>query len=167
MSGTRLLSGYRSMRSKLDRQQIELQPFHHVLGGSMTGIVSYGLTSQRYDHAPLTRLAGSTCDNQQPNQWISGAWYDPERDGEGFMVEVNIDGRGVVYWFTYTPDEWGEPAWMMGDGEFDGNTLTIDSLARPVGTRFGENFDADEIEFTHWGSLNMDLRRRFERPHLV
>lgn len=67
----------------------------------------YGTMSNRQEFLALTKLAGTTCKNQQPHQWISGAWYDPQRAGEGFMVEVNEDGRGVVYWFTYEPGDSG------------------------------------------------------------
>ncbi len=143
-----------------------------IRGGSMTGLVSYGLTASRADHVPLTRLAGSTCDSQRPEQWLSGAWYDPERDGEGFVVEVNEDGLGVVYWFTHTPDGSGEQAWMMGDGEIEPTiigtpppdlpvfTLTVDNMVRPTGTRFGADFEPDDIVWEDWGSLAIDFFRQ-------
>ena len=109
----------------------------------------------RLEYQPLTRLAGSTCANQQPHQWISGAWYDPERDGEGFIVEVIEDGRGVLYWFTYQPDDSGRQAWMMGDGDFDGTTLVVDNLVQPSGGIFGIDFEADLVDRVPWGSLTM------------
>ena len=31
----------------------------------------------------------------------SGAWYVPERSGEGWLVEDLADGHSIVYWFTY------------------------------------------------------------------
>jgi hypothetical protein len=86
---------------------------------------------------------------------MSGAWYNPNANGEGFVVEVNENGHGVVYWFTYTPDGSGEQAWMMGDGHFEGQTLIIDNLLQPVGTRFGQDFYTGEIDFAHWGRLEM------------
>ncbi|QOC22913.1 hypothetical protein IC757_01760 [Wenzhouxiangella sp. AB-CW3] len=61
---------------------------------------SHNVKSGRHDLMPLTRLAGTRCDNQQPNQALSGAWYNPDANGEGFIVEVLDNGRGVVYWFT-------------------------------------------------------------------
>ena len=67
----------------------------------------------------LTRLAGTTCDNQLEHQWISGVWFNPESTGEGFVVEVIEDGRGVVYWFTYAADGSGEQVWLTGDARFD------------------------------------------------
>ena len=112
---------------------------------------------ERFIHTRLTHLAGTACDSEQPHQWISGAWYNPDADGEGFIVEVLDNGRGVVYWFTYQPDQSGHQAWMMGDGDFDGDTLIIDNLVQPTGTRFGPDFDPDEVEFTHWGSLVMEF----------
>lgn len=62
------------------------------------------LYSDRMDYQRLTELAGTSCDRQSPYQEYSGAWYNPERNGEGFVVEVLPDDRGLIYWFTYTPD---------------------------------------------------------------
>lgn len=113
------------------------------------------LRNIRVSQVPLTRLAGSRCDNRQPHQWISGAWFSPERSGEGFVVEVTEDGRGLVYWFTYTADGSGKQAWMIGDGEFDGEVLTIDQMIQPVGTRFGTDFDPEQVDYLDWGGLTL------------
>lgn len=115
------------------------------------------LLSDRLEYLQLTRLAGTTCDNQDSNQSFSGAWYDPERDGEGFVVEVLEDGRGLVYWFTYRPDDSRHQAWMMGEGEFDGQTLQVDDLVQPTGGRWGEDFDPAAIERSHWGTLTLEF----------
>jgi len=115
------------------------------------------LRNIRVSQVPLTRLAGSSCENRQPHQWISGAWFDPERSGEGLVVEVTENGHGLVYWFTYSADGSGKQAWMIGDGEFDGEILTIDQLIQPVGTRFGDEFDSEEIEYLDWGSLTLEF----------
>ncbi len=106
----------------------------------------------------LSQLAGTTCQNQQPHQWISGVWYDPARVGEGFVVEVLEDGIGLVYWFTYTPGDEQEPgmqAWMTGMGQFNGTTLTIDDLMQPVGGGFRPDFQPENVQRTHWGSLTL------------
>jgi hypothetical protein len=108
------------------------------------------------DHVRLSQLAGTTCENQRDNQWMSGAWFNPEREGEGFIVEVLEDGRGVVYWFTYTPDG-EEQAWMTGVGEFEGNTLHIDNLVQPRDTGEGMPFDPSGIENMAWGTLTMEF----------
>lgn len=113
--------------------------------------------SDRFDYTQLSRLAGTTCDNQQPGQWISGAWYDPARAGEGFVVEVLSQARAAVYWFTFRPDDSRHQAWMLGTGELDGHTLQIDNLVQPQGGRWGDDFDPASIELTHWGSLTLEF----------
>jgi hypothetical protein len=109
------------------------------------------------DYTRLSSIAGTRCDNQQPHQWISGAWYDPQRSGEGFLVEVLEDGSGLVYWFTFRPDDSKHQAWMIGTGEFDAQTLMIDDLIQPTGGTWGEDFDPDAIELEHWGTLELDF----------
>jgi hypothetical protein len=123
--------------------------------------------SFRSDHVQLSRLAGTRCDNQNPNQWISGAWYIPGQVGEGFVVEVIEDGRGVVYWFSYPPSDNGEgtepppggdwQAWMTGDGHFEGNTLNIENLWQPRDTAYGMPFDAEGLANLPFGSLSLSF----------
>ncbi len=109
----------------------------------------------RLNFVQLTRLAGSRCDNAQAMQWVSGAWFDSEREGEGFVVEALENGQGLVYWFTYQPDDSRAQAWMIGLGEFSDNTLVVDSMLMPVGGVYGPDFDPDSVERVHWGSLTM------------
>lgn len=115
------------------------------------------LRNIRVTQVPLTRLAGSSCENQRPHQWISGAWFDPERSGEGFIVEVTETGLGLVYWFTYKADGSGEQAWMIGDGSFDGDRLVIDQMIQPQGGIFGKDFDPDLIDYADWGRLTIEF----------
>lgn len=61
-------------------------------------------------------MSGTDCNPLEPIQRLSGAWYNLERNGEGFIVEVQENGTAVVYWFTYQPDEPGAQAWMFGVG---------------------------------------------------
>ena len=86
----------------------------------------------------------------------SGSWFKPERSGEGFVVEVNEQGRGLVYWFTYTPDG-EEQAWLVGDGEFDGATLSIETMIQPRDTGLAMPFDTAGIEHIAWGSLSIEF----------
>ncbi len=126
---------------------------------------------ERREHVRLSELAGTTCATRTPFQEYSGAWYDPERSGEGFIVEVLPDDRAVVYWFTYTPDSSGRQAWMVGDGVISGPAVTastpatdstiaeveIEHLIQPVGTVLGPGFDSGEIDHVVWGSLRLEF----------
>lgn len=113
--------------------------------------------SNRFDYDRLSRLAGTACDNQHPLQDLSGAWFNPERSGEGFVVEVLEDGRGLVYWFTYHPDDSMHQAWMVGTGDFEGQTLAIEDMTQPMGGAWGEDFNPAAIVHQPWGSLTLEF----------
>jgi hypothetical protein len=124
---------------------------------------------QIFEYTQLTQLAGTTCDNQTEFQQYSGAWYHPERDGEGFVIEVLPDDRTLVYWFTYAADDSEAQFWMMGDGEFIIDDVVIgtpppgtpvarvniEAVHQPVGTVFGPDFNADDVELEHWGRFEL------------
>lgn len=86
----------------------------------------------------------------------SGAWFVPERSGEGWIVEELADGRNIVYWFTYTPD--GRQAWTVGSAQRNGTRLSIEQNLIARGTRFGEGFDPAAVELIDWGRLEFDFQ---------
>src|SRR5687767_3208024 len=85
----------------------------------------------------------------------SGAWFDPAHNGEGWNVEELPDGRSQVYWFTY--DANGEQAWTIGISPTSGPSMTIEQNHRPVGTRFGADFNASQVTLQPWGRLELQL----------
>ena len=99
---------------------------------------------------------------------ISGLWFDPARDGEGFSVEVLDGDQALVIWYTY--DLVGGQLWLIGVGEIDGGSIVVDPLVLTTGTRFGPDFDPDQVERAVWGRLRMDFddcdhgRFSFEGP---
>lgn len=116
----------------------------------------------RTDLARLSELAGTTCGNQSEFQRYSGAWYSPERSGEGFIVEVLPDNRAVVYWFTYLPDESGRQAWMIGQARVGGLAdagrvaiIEIDPLLQPIDTDQTFPGDLSGVEALDWGELTL------------
>ena len=91
----------------------------------------------------------------------SGSWFNPDRDGEGFIFEVlerrGPDGTGfevVVFWFTYTPD--GQQAWMVGTGIVKGRRAQVD-FEITGGASFGDGFDPDDVIRKNWGSINFEF----------
>lgn len=91
---------------------------------------------------------------------FSGSWFDQNRSGEGFVVQV-LEGephRALVTWFTYPPEGGeGEQAWLIGDGPIIDGVITIDNMLRPVGAIFGDAFDPDDVQRLPWGSLRMSF----------
>ncbi len=91
-----------------------------------------------------------------PMPGMSGAWYDPEQDGQGWVVEVLPEGKAVIYWFTYPPESApGANAWILGQGEVVGNEIHIDETQITRGARFGENFSSGDVESSPWGTWTM------------
>jgi hypothetical protein len=87
----------------------------------------------------------------------SGSWFDPARDGEGFLLEVDQNNQLVAYWFTY--DENGEQQWVVGAGSADGddnNQVTVPVIATS-GPMFGDDYDPADFEQTNWGTLTFEF----------
>ena len=89
------------------------------------------------------------------NQVVSGAWFNPSRNGEGLIVETVGDSQIVSYWFTY--DTEGHQMWMLGVGELSdgtGNLTASVPMESTSGGRFGDAFDPESIELETWGVVN-------------
>jgi hypothetical protein len=86
---------------------------------------------------------------------LSGTWYDPTHNGEGYVVEVLADGRVVVYWFSFGPD--GSRRWYFGIGEIIDGVLVFDEMLTTHGGIFGDDFDPQDVDILPWGSLDMAI----------
>ena len=106
-----------------------------LLSGSCLLLVSAALT---HAHASFER---------------SGSWYDPARDGEGFVVQFIDDTSALVYWFTY--DEAGNQRWFVGAGDMLENQLIITDLLITSGGVFGPGFDPNAVVRTSVGNLTL------------
>jgi hypothetical protein len=108
----------------------------------------------------LTDLMGLGCgadpsQDQTPEGQFSGSWYDPEHDGEGYVLEVLADGRAVVYWFSY--DTEGNRRWFFGLGGIENGKLVFEDMQTTSGARFGDAFKPADVSADPWGSLELDL----------
>jgi len=124
---------------------------------SYAGLPSFGSGSLALER--LTEVAEAPCGDagalavETPG--LSGSYYDPDRDGEGFLIEALAGERALVYWFTY--DESGNQAWVFGLGDTDGGTIEVEQAFVTDGGRFGPDFDASKVVVREWGSLSFDL----------
>jgi hypothetical protein len=117
--------------------------------------------SDRLEYQRLSQLAGADCESGSDYRQYSGAWYNPERSGEGFLIEVLSDTRALVYWFTYEPDDSGQQAWMVGEGRIDASgadrraTISVSRVIQPVGGGHGADYEPQLIQQVDWGSLEI------------
>lgn len=111
--------------------------------------------SQRLDR--LTRTMGAGCSplNGIPGEPVrayagqSGAWYNPDREGEGFTLQWLARDEALVYWFTY--DTEGNPYWLFGLGIEEEGSINILEL-------YAAERDQDGVvSLTTWGTLTLTL----------
>lgn len=105
----------------------------------------------------LTHVSGHGCGNETPAPAIdiSGSWFDPSHNGEGFIIEQLSDDNALVFWFTY--DDEGKQSWMFNIGEIDNGSIHIPQLVQPSGGQFGRSFSPDSVTNAQWGGLTLDL----------
>lgn len=77
---------------------------------------------------------------------VSAHWYNPERSGEGLVLEILGPESALIYWFTY--DESGNQRWLLDVGSIHGNEIVFPELKITQGARFGPGFDPDDVETT-------------------
>jgi hypothetical protein len=85
----------------------------------------------------------------------SGAFYQPQRTGEGWLMEYLGDGQVAVQWFTYNPD--GNAARLTGLGRINGSRVIVEQLVYVTGTEFGSKFNPDDIDVMDWGSMTFEF----------
>jgi Kelch motif len=114
-------------------------------------------------HDAPPRLAPKLTAAVQGPHWVgpalSGSWFQADRSGEGFILQILPDGNAVAAWFTFpAAGEAGEQVWLMAaGGEVRGNKLIFDQVYRPRGGRFGPGFDPGAIENPHWGRWEFEF----------
>lgn len=114
-----------------------------------------------HDIRRLTRTAGleACASAQEPIMHSpadqSGTWYDPSRPEQGFSLQRMSSGSALVNWYTFDDD--GNPYWMIGVGHGSGEDIVFPALISARGARFGEAFNADDVELIDWGDLRLRL----------
>ena len=134
--------------------------FH--FGTCDSGTVQYqiGESEGELELIRLSGIAGLDCGGvARPSNilfsGLSGSWYLPARNGEGFVVETIAPDTLLIYWFTY--DDEGGQAWYFGTGTITDHLINISDLFATRGPRFGPDFDPADLELSTWGQLEMDL----------
>jgi hypothetical protein len=124
-----------------------------------SALVNYSIDG-RGDHQKTTRLTsvlGHGCggNEQTPAHDLSGSWYDPSHDGEGFVVEQLSATEALVFWFTY--DGSGQQSWLFSTGSIKDGQIEFPQMLQPRGAQFGRSYDPAQVSHHEWGSLTLEL----------
>lgn len=104
----------------------------------------------------MQRIIPTECGAGAPpvnDQVITGNWFDPARDGEGFQLAYE-EGRYILTFYTYKD---GKQVWLIGAGDRVGNTLTFSNVSITRGADFAGRFRAGEVEREFFGEIEMVL----------
>ena len=126
----------------------------------LLGVAVLG-AEQRFVYADLARAVdGASCPGGGPppptftiTAGITGSWYDPERDGEGYNIEIvgsSLDPQLLAYFYTY--DDAGNQMWLVGSGPANGDTAVV-PVQVTSGPVYGDGFDKDDVVRENWGTL--------------
>lgn len=105
----------------------------------------------------LTRIVPTTCGGggvQGDSEPWMGAFYDPERDGEGFHLGVEVGEVFVMTWYTYLN---GQQVWMIGTGTRNGQRVVFDDVVITSGAGFGSQFDPADVVKESFGEIVVDF----------
>jgi hypothetical protein len=135
--------------------------------GAMEWLIDKDGNGRRHGRLSLlriTRVMGLDCGRPMgPSEieegQLSGSWYDPTHSGEGYVLEVLVDQRAVVYWFSYDPE--GNRRWFFGTGEILEDKIVFSEMFTTSGGIFGDDFDPESVEVEPWGSLELELQCNF------
>jgi hypothetical protein len=88
----------------------------------------------------------------------SGEYFNPDRDLEGFFVEIVQQDSGraiVVAWYTY---DLGREMWLVGSAALTDGAESVEiPLEVFSGTDFGEGFSTGEVQREDWGSVTFSF----------
>jgi len=80
---------------------------------------------------------------------VSGNWFDPTHDGEGWFIQEIAPGVAGFSWLTY--NQHGEQAWILGVGFWSGRSLIVPAMQITGGTAFGDDFNTADVQREPWG----------------
>jgi hypothetical protein len=99
--------------------------------------------------------ASESKSHAEPIRYTGSWWFGPDNNGEGLAIQSVTEDRSLVYWFTMTPE--GDQAWVFGEGSFSDGRIVIEDVFRPIGARFGEAFNPDDVQLRPWGRMTIDF----------
>lgn len=119
----------------------------------------------RFVIEPFTEAKGFTADLAPTTEFnaaaLTGSWYNPDRVGEGFHLQILNNETAVMQWFSFSPD--GDKKWFVASGGLisylNASTAVIEfnDVADTRGGLFGADFNPDDVVIERWGNVRFQL----------
>jgi len=128
---------------------------------SKTTIVARRLRAQRCASAlafVLLAFLQAPVFSASINSGHSAMWFDPNRSGEGWVLEILPEDRALLYWFTY--DDIGQQRWIQGIGEIirggdTGDSIFFAEIYQTRGPSFARAGPESDVEIEVVGSASI------------
>ncbi|OPZ11135.1 MAG: N-acetylneuraminate epimerase [Alphaproteobacteria bacterium ADurb.BinA280] len=138
--------------------------WRHTTMALFLGLAAVGVASACALHlrAPQNRLHGLPKAANSAH-WVgpahSGSWFNPDRSGEGFILQIQDDATATLFWFTFPPlGSTDEQAWILGaGGVIEGDTIRFSQTFTTRGPSFGSEFDPADVQYQAWGSIRFQF----------
>ena len=84
------------------------------------------------------------------DEHYSGAWYNPQRSGEGIELEILPDNKAAMFFFTYPPaGSAGLQTWLTSVGDIVDNGIEFADVQLPSLDAYGQ------VQGRHWGRIEL------------
>lgn len=125
------------------------------LGGNVafSGNKDIGLEALISRAGRLSNILGCGSITPHPNAGLSGSYFLPARDGEGIVVQWLPNGQVLVIFFTY--DLNNNQQWVLGIGQSNGTSVTMDAVYASSNTEWGSEYDPDDVVLSPWGTFEL------------
>lgn len=165
-SGAEFLAGFTALRAWIDggaQPDAEVLNTHCAAVNALSGRsdrCGYDAALQPGDYDARVR-APWVIDELADTPGLSGVWWDPERSGEGFLIEKLSPDTAALTWFTYPsatdPEVGAGQRWLGGVGHITENGLIVDEVFAWRGGGFGSGFDPAQVEAETWGRIELAI----------
>jgi hypothetical protein len=143
-----------------DGKQRALQQIISIPGIPSIPVPTPDIPSIPTPDIPLIPIPDRPTNGGDPNRLsvitpkTGGIWFNPNNDGEGFFFHIDDTLLFTVTWYSF--DDQGQQMWLIGTESYASgdNTISI-QLQRPQGTRFGHQFNGDDVSKPIWGTLTL------------
>jgi hypothetical protein len=87
---------------------------------------------------------------------FTGAWWNPERDGEGLLIHELKGEILFAAWFTYSESGSGNQMYLTAAQPISGEELEL-NFFQTHGASFGDNFVSSDVITSQWGTATLRL----------
>lgn len=127
--------------------------------GSCAGAPGQQSPNPMFGHGRVDALAAVNAATQLVvGPGHGGAWFDQQRPGEGWILQVLDAGTATLLWYSFASDGSGAQDWFIASqGAISGNRIDFAEVSAVRGGRFGSGFDPAAISIDPRGTLSMQF----------